>query len=136
MAERAGAPSAEGIGVGFAEKIGPVKKEMAKSVKSLGDIPVPSMGLETGQRLPSITPTLDQDIVAMQQFGAVLDEVTGKMVRMQSLTAMSAEVSMRMQEQSALAAQSTTNNYNLNVSSNAPMRNVQGEFNQMAALNR
>lgn len=58
--------------------------------------------------------------------------------RLRQLPALATEVSMRVQEQAARAAQSvqTTNNYNLSVSSNAPMGSLQGEFGAMATLNR
>lgn len=167
MAQETGEPVAEGVGVGFMRALVPVQNEMTASLEKLGGklATTTNAGAAFGEQLATVAPALDQDTVAMQQFGAVLDQTAEKMMhmqhfsmtmgermqeglfpimdslsmlerRLQELPAMAAEVSMRVQEHAARAAQSTTNNYNLNVSSNAPMGTVTGEFRQMAALNR
>lgn len=167
MAQETGEPVAEGVGVGFMRALVPVQNEMTASLEGLGSklAITTSAGATFGEQLATVAPALDRDTVAMQEFGAVLDQTAEKMMhmqhlsmamgermqeglfpimdgltmlerRLQELPAMAAEVSMRVQEQAAQASQSTTNNYNLNVTSNAPMTSIRGEFSQQAALNR
>lgn len=162
MADTTGEPIAEGIGVGFLRGFAPVEQEMSASMVRLAEsmMQTSEVGKMFGQDMGQMVPHIQQDVAVLRALDEQLDqtqermlllrdaaqmfgvEIQGLSMQLQQLPTQAGEVRMQLEalqvqaQVAAQAAMQTVNNYNLSVSSNAPMENQQAEFNALASLNR
>lgn len=158
MAQKTGEPMPQGIGVGFMRAFDPMEQQMVARLDLLTErlAMTGEVGRIFGAGMAEMVPYLKQDIEVLKSLDMQLDSTSARMqmmreitqafssdiqrvsVQLQRLPVQAGEVQLQLQATHAQmrAMQQTTNNYNLNVSSNAPMASQQAEFNAMAVLNQ